>query len=95
MLTELKKLGIDILFFFAGASGVFVASRKKPDFVWWRFCLDMVAGGLSAMFVTPLFVDVIKIGHSGELALAFGIGGAGYKILDMLIEFITLRVKKT
>jgi len=94
MLTELKKIGIDIFFFVAGASGVFVANRKKPNFKWWTFIMDMTAGGLSAMFITPVFTDIIRVGHSGELALAFGIGSMGYKAVDILIEFITTKMKK-
>jgi len=94
LLTELKKLGIDVFFFIAGASGVFVSNRKKPDFKWWTFLMDMTAGGLSAMYITPLFTDIIRVGSNGELALAFGIGSMGYKALDLIIDFIVTKIKK-
>lgn len=93
MLQELKKIGFEITIFFAGSAGVFVANRKKPNFHWFTFLMDMVAGGLTAMYVTPIFYEVIRLGESGKLALAFGIGLMGYKAVDIIIEFIVHKMK--
>lgn len=90
----LRKMGFDIFLLITGMSGYLVAKKKSPK----RFVahvVDMLSGGLCAMFITPLLIDVIKTNHSGELALAFGIGMMGHKASDILITFIKSKFNKS
>lgn len=89
-----RKMGFDIFLLITGMSGYLVAKKKSPK-SFLNHILDMVSGGLCAMFITPLLMDVIRANHSGELALAFGIGMMGHKASDILITFIKNKFNKT
>lgn len=86
-----RKMGFDIFFLITGMSGYFVTLKKEKKSIW-RHLIDMLSGGLSAMFITPLFTDILRVNHSGELALAFGIGMMGHKAADLLVNFIKTKV---
>lgn len=88
MLTELKKVGIDVILFFSGMAGTYVLKRKDENFNFWRYVADMVAGGLTAMYLTPLFNDIMRLNHNGELGMAFAIGLLGYRAVDLIQNFI-------
>lgn len=93
-LTELKKIGYDVVLFMSGMAGTFVLKRKDKDFKWWVFCLDLIAGGLVAMHLTPLFMLFLRVSEKVELAIAFCIGLLGYRAVDLVINFIINNFKK-
>lgn len=94
-LTELKKLGIEIAYLVAGVAGAFVSMRKTDERVsFGQWVRHVVSGGVTAMYLTPIINDMIRLNNSGLLFSAFVTGFMGYKAVDLAIVTIKKQMKK-
>lgn len=91
-MIELKKLISFCYLFLAGVAGTFVWSRKNPEKKLILHILDLVAGGLSSAYLSPLISDIIGANRQFELSIAFIVGLAGYRLTDWIVEFVKRKI---
>jgi hypothetical protein len=93
-----EETGIKVGFFIAGCAGALVSFLKPQELSWKERVLTFVAGGLSAMYLTPVTImgieSVRPISPSAEFAVAFLIGYSGLKGIEFTIAKIKDRFKK-
>jgi len=93
-MNELKKLGIEITWLLAGFAGAFVSMRKNDEKMTIpQLGRHIVSGGLTAMYLTPVINDMIRLNSSGLLFSAFVTGFMGYKAVDMTWDYIKRKFK--
>ena len=88
-MNELKKLGIEIVYLIAGVAGAFVSIQKTDDTISvWVAIRHILSGGLTAMYLTPVINDVMRLNSSGLLFSAFVTGFMGYKAVDLAVKYL-------
>lgn len=93
-MQEIKKLGIEIVFFVAGVAGAFVSLKKETMLTPWKVMFHLISGGLTAMYLTPLISSFVKMNASAELFTGFVVGYMGYKGADVAVTFLRSKFKK-
>ena len=85
----LENLGFRIADFVAGMAGGLVhmlieSSEKSLT----HRALNVIAGAVTAAYITPMVAHYMLIDIAFERALAFLIGSIGLRIMDKVLEFI-------
>jgi hypothetical protein len=94
-LTELKKLGIEIAYLVAGIAGAFVSMHKTDKTIsLGELTRHIISGGVTAMYLTPVVNEVIRLNTSGLLFSAFVTGFMGYKAVDLAVSYLRRRFSK-
>lgn len=90
----IEETGIKIGLFIAGCVGAIVSFLKPKKLTLPERILTVLAGGFTAMYVTPVAVGLIKIGDSGSFFLAYCIGYMGLKSIELAITELKKRFSK-
>lgn len=85
----LEHIGINIGLVIAGLFGSFLSVSVNPELNNWQRGTVMVAGSMSANYITPLILSLIKLNEGVEYGLAFIVGFGGLKF----VEWIIVRIK--
>ena len=91
---QLKKLGIEIVFFIAGVGGAIVSMRQSKGLRWQDWLLNMLIGGIVATYLTPVVSGVVKFNASAVLFVAFVTGFMGYKSAEWAVEWLKKKLNK-
>ena len=92
----LLEVGINIGMALSGFFGSLLLVGKQKDADIRTQLFSVVAGTLSANYITPLIVDVTNLQmQSAQFAIAFLVGFGGLKVVEhMHIKYITLGKKE-
>lgn len=93
-MQELKKIGIELIFFISGIAGAFVSLKKETMLTPWKVMFHLISGGLTAMYLTPLISSFINMNASAELFTGFVVGYMGYKGADISVTYLKSKFKK-
>jgi hypothetical protein len=85
----LRELGINIGLLVAGFAGSLVTVKKDGHKDWFTTATSLMAGTLSANYLTPLVVDALKITNQNtQYATAFILGFLGLHGVEYVIDKI-------
>jgi hypothetical protein len=89
---SLQDEGLNVSFMLAGLFGSLMCMSKTASLQVKRTVFATIGGAASANYLTPLILDITKLGHSSSYshAIAFMLGFTGLKSLEWLTNrFIT------
>ena len=88
-LDALEGLGFRLADFVAGMAGgiVHMLIDNSEKSILHR-ALNVLAGAVTAAYITPLVAYYMSIDEAFERALAFLIGSIGLRLMDKVLEFI-------
>lgn len=92
MNPENEELGLNISFMLAGLLGSLMMMSKTASQSVGRTIFATIGGAASANYLTPLILQVTKLGHDSTLshAIAFLLGFTGLRSIEWLTSrFIT------
>jgi hypothetical protein len=85
----LRELGINIGLLVAGFAGSLVTVKKDGHKDWFTTATSLMAGTLSANYLTPLVVDALKMQNiNTQYAAAFIMGFLGLHGVEYVIDKI-------
>lgn len=89
--TQLLRYGLDLGFLMSGFFGALLLSIKKKKQKLSKSISCIVAGTLSANYLTPLILNFApeSIQEKGKYAVAFMMGYMGLKGLEFIMEFVS------
>jgi hypothetical protein len=83
----LRDLGINIGLLVAGFAGSLVMMKKDGHKDWFTTITSLLAGTLSANYLTPVVVDLVNIGNSNtQYAAAFIMGFLGLHGVEYILS---------
>lgn len=93
--TQLLRYGLDLGFLMSGFFGALLLSIKKKKQKLSKSISCIVAGTLSANYLTPLILNFApeSIQEKGKYAVAFMMGYMGLKGLEFIMEIVSEYVK--
>jgi hypothetical protein len=84
---QLRDLGINIGLLVAGFAGSLVMMKKDGHKDWFSTITSLLAGTLSANYLTPVVVDFMNIGNSNtQYAAAFIMGFLGLHGVEYILN---------
>lgn len=87
MKDQLRELGINIGLLVAGFAGSLVTVKKDGHKDWFTTLTSLLAGTLSANYLTPVVVDFFSMKNSNtQYAAAFMLGFLGLHGVEFVIE---------
>lgn len=87
MKAELKELGVNVGLLVAGFAGALLNVRRDGHENWWATIGSLLAGTLSANYLTPVVVDLAKIqSPNTQYATAFVLGFLGLRGVEWAIN---------
>lgn len=87
MKAELKELGVNVGLLVAGFAGALLNVRRDGHENWWATIGSLLAGTLSANYLTPVVVDLAKIqAPNTQYATAFVLGFLGLRGVEWAIN---------
>lgn len=87
MKDTLRDLGINIGLLVAGFAGSLVMMKKDGHKDWFTTITSLLAGTLSANYLTPVVVDLVNIGNSNtQYAAAFIMGFLGLHGVEYILN---------
>lgn len=87
MKETLRELGINIGLLVAGFAGSLMTVKKDGHKDWITTITSLLAGTLSANYLTPVVIDFINIGNSNsQYACAFVLGFLGLHGVEFLLD---------
>lgn len=87
MKVELKELGVNVGLLVAGFAGALLNVRRDGHENWWATIGSLLAGTLSANYLTPVVVDLAKIqSPNTQYATAFVLGFLGLRGVEWAIN---------
>ena len=87
MKDQLRDLGINIGLIVAGFAGSLMTVKKDGHKDWFTTITSLMAGTLSANYLTPVVIDFINIGNSNsQYACAFVLGFLGLHGVEYVIN---------
>jgi hypothetical protein len=92
MNPEDDGLGLNLSFMLAGLLGSLMMMSRNASQSVGRTLFATIGGAASANYLTPLILDITKLGHGSSYshAIAFLLGFAGLKAIDGITsKFIT------
>lgn len=89
-IDDAKKAGFDLMLLLAGLSGALFKRPSKKKTFWERF-RDLLAGGVTAMYVSSLFSQIMHVGVA--TGIAYIIGRMGEEAPDLIIRLIRNKFK--
>jgi hypothetical protein len=94
LLDGVKCLGIEVPIFIAGSSGAIVFLTKTTKMTKTQQFLTILAGGLSANYLTPLVGDWLGLEIKVLYGLAFLLGYSGMKSVELILGVIFKKIQK-
>lgn len=93
--TQLLRYGLDLGFLMSGFFGALLLSIKKKKQKLSKSISCIIAGTLSANYLTPLILNFApdSIQEKGKYAVAFMMGYMGLKGLEFIMEFASEYIK--
>jgi hypothetical protein len=89
MKDQLRDLGINIGLIVAGFAGSLMTVKKDGHKDWFTTITSLMAGTLSANYLTPVVIDLLSIGNSNtQYAAAFVLGFLGLHGVEYVINRI-------
>ena len=89
MKDTLRELGINIGLIVAGFAGSLMTVKKDGHKDWFTTITSLMAGTLSANYLTPVVIDLLSIGNSNtQYAAAFVLGFLGLHGVEYVINRI-------
>ena len=86
MKETLRELGINIGLLVAGFAGSLMTVKKDGHKEWFTTVTSLLAGTLSANYLTPVVVNAINIGNSNsQYAAAFIMGFLGLHGVEYIL----------
>lgn len=86
----IENFGIDIGLMFAGFFGsLLLVSREKKDLK--TSSLGVVAGVLSANYLTPLVLSIVNINENSKFGIAFLLGFLGLKGVEYVVSKLKIQ----
>jgi ABC-type uncharacterized transport system permease subunit len=90
----IRDLGINIGLLLAGFAGSLVMVKQDGHKDWWTTGTSLVAGTLSANYLTPLAVDALGIkGSNTQYACAFVLGFLGLHGVEFILSKVGISKK--
>lgn len=87
MKDQLRDLGINIGLIVAGFAGSLMTVKKDGHKDWFTTITSLMAGTLSANYLTPVVIDILSIGNSNtQYAAAFVLGFLGLHGVEYVIN---------
>jgi hypothetical protein len=87
MKDQLRDLGINIGLIVAGFAGSLMTVKKDGHKDWFTTITSLMAGTLSANYLTPVVIDLLSIGNSNtQYAAAFVLGFLGLHGVEYVIN---------
>jgi hypothetical protein len=87
MKDQLRDLGINIGLIVAGFAGSLMTVKKDGHKDWFTTVTSLMAGTLSANYLTPVVIDLLSIGNSNtQYAAAFVLGFLGLHGVEYVIN---------
>jgi len=93
VLDAFKYIGIEVPVFIAGSSGAIVFLTKSTKMTRAQYYTTILAGGLSANYLTPLVGNWIGFEQKVFYGLAFLVGFGGMKLVGAIFEIFFNKVK--
>lgn len=93
VLEALKYLGIETPLFLSGVSGAIVFLTKNTNMTRGEKFLQLLAGGLSANYITPLCLALFNLDEAGGYGVGFLVGYSGMKIVELFIKILHSKIK--
>lgn len=90
----LKWIGIEVPVFIAGSSGAIVFLTKTTKMTKAQQFLTVLAGGLSANYLTPLVGDWLNLDLKVLYGLAFLLGYSGMKSVELILSIFFKKIQK-
>ena len=90
----LKGIGIEVPVFIAGSSGAIVFLTKTTKMTKIQQFLTVLAGGLSANYLTPLVGDWLSLDLKVLYGLAFLLGYSGMKSVELILSVFFKKIQK-
>lgn len=87
---DAKKAGFDLMLLIAGLSGALLKKSRKKKSFWMRF-RDVLAGGVTAMFISSLLCQIMHFVTA--TGIAYIIGRMGEEAPDLIIKLIRNKFK--
>ena len=87
---DAKKAGFDLMLLIAGLSGALFKRPSKKKSFWERF-RDVLAGGVTAMFVSSLLCQIMHFVTA--TGIAYIVGRMGEEAPDLIIRLIRNKFK--
>ena len=94
IIETLKYIGIEAQIFIAGMSGAVVFLTKSNKMTKYQQFLTVMAGGLSANYLTPIVGEWLKLPDNVLYGIAFLLGYSGMKSVEILINNFYSKIKK-
>ena len=89
-IDDAKKAGFNYVLLLAGISGAILKTRRNKRTFWVKF-RDTLTGGITAMFITTLFSEIMNINVA--VGIAYIIGRMGEEAPDLIIRLIRNKFK--
>lgn len=85
----LQDIGINIGICVAGLFGSLILIGKDSAKRWRTSAFSIITGTASANYLTPVFIDIIRLDSKYEISIAFILGFLGLKGVEMIsLKFI-------
>ncbi len=94
ILELLKHIGIESETFIAGASGAIVFLTNSNEMTKGQKFLTVLAGGLSANYLTPLVATWLNIDNRALYGIAFILGYSGMKSVEAIMKVFFNKLQK-
>lgn len=94
VLDAIKWIGIEVPVFIAGSSGAIVFLTKSTKMTKTQQFLTVLAGGLSANYLTPLVGDWMGLDLKVLYGLAFLLGYSGMKSVELILGIFFKKIQK-
>jgi hypothetical protein len=91
-IDDAKKAGFDFMLLIAGMSG-FVFKKKKTKQSFLKNLVDILSGGVTAMCITPMFIELLNLKMHVAIGLGYIIGRMGDQAPDLIIRLIRNKFK--
>lgn len=90
----IEDTGVQISLILAGMAGAYVSISVNSNLTRWQKAAVMVAGALTANYLTPLVAYYLGLGAEVRYGLAFLVGFSGLKAVEWMIVYLRSKFKK-
>lgn len=80
----LEEVGINIGISVAGLFGSLILIGKDAALQWKTSIFSIISGVASANYLTPVFIDIIRLDPKYEISIGFVLGFLGLKGVEMV-----------
>jgi Na+/proline symporter len=87
--------GIDLGLLLAGFFGALILALSTKNQTPGKAITSILAGAICANYLTPIALNMMPdyIQHNGKYGTAFVMGFIGLKVLELLYEFVSKKIK--